>query len=227
VVIIGHHQTKTCTDCSCNTTGTTGASSECADTSGACTCATSSGYSGSKCDECVFGRYFNQPTRDCSSIGLELTNPNYGPENSLGTLDSIGENFLISLTFTVNTFPTADDSFVNILQIGNETNGDTYPYIGMLEDELVITMEYADETKRHRFGSLQLSTEYTVEIEQTVTNGQTVLVCSLNSLQLESITNVDAIYMLNPMVYLSKGPKVDATISELYLESSRASNGGK
>ena len=111
---------------------------------------------------------------------------------------------------------------MNILQIGNETNGDTYPYIGMLEDKLVITMDYADESKRHTFGSLELSTEYTVEIKQTFANGETELVCSLNTLELVSTTTVNAIYMLDPMVYLSNGPNVDATVSALYLESSRA-----
>ena len=154
-----------------------------------------------------------------------MTNPTYASGNSLGTLDSIGEDFLIRLTFTVNTFPTGSGNFVNILQIGNETNGDTYPYIGMVEDKLVITMEYGDESQRHRFGSLQLSTEYVVEIQQTSSNGGTELVCKLDSTELVSETSIDAIHMVSPMVYLSNGPNVDATVSALYVESSRSGGG--
>ena len=52
------------TDCSCNTAGTTSGSSECADTSGDCTCAT--GYSGQMCDSCISGWYWTSTASTCT-----------------------------------------------------------------------------------------------------------------------------------------------------------------
>ena len=51
-------------DCSCNTVGTTSSSSECADTSGDCTCAT--GYSGQMCSSCISGWYWTSTASTCT-----------------------------------------------------------------------------------------------------------------------------------------------------------------
>ena len=56
---------KMCTDCSCNTTGTTGASSFCTDEEGFCSCASSAGFTGSKCNECLEGWYWSGTERSC------------------------------------------------------------------------------------------------------------------------------------------------------------------
>ena len=41
--------------CGCNTDGTDGGSSTCADETGECTCDTSTHHAGTKCDMCSFG----------------------------------------------------------------------------------------------------------------------------------------------------------------------------
>ena len=50
--------------CSCNTTGTSGNSDECADESGDCSCA--SNYSGSMCSTCVSGYYWTSSDKTCT-----------------------------------------------------------------------------------------------------------------------------------------------------------------
>ena len=52
-------------DCSCNTIGTSGGSISCSDSSGDCTCDTSFGYTGLKCDDCLSGYYLSGDESTC------------------------------------------------------------------------------------------------------------------------------------------------------------------
>ena len=58
-------------DCSCNTVGTTGSSSDCVDETGDCTCATSLGYSGQMCSDCMSGWYWTSTESTCTGMRLQ------------------------------------------------------------------------------------------------------------------------------------------------------------
>jgi len=62
---------STCTSCDCNTVGTIGGSSSCADETGdSCSCSGTDGYSGGlsgKCDDCLDGWYWTSSDSTCTS----------------------------------------------------------------------------------------------------------------------------------------------------------------
>ena len=54
-------------DCQCNTVGTVGASAECTDNDGVCSCDSDMGYQGTKCDDCQDGWYWTAGDNSCTS----------------------------------------------------------------------------------------------------------------------------------------------------------------